>query len=120
MSLRWPLAALLALCLGHFAHADEEDTEIQYLLRFVAASDCIFERNGTRHAAEDAAEHLRLKYRRGRRYAATAEHFIDRLASASSWTNRVYTVECAGQVRESGDWLHQALNAYRAAGGEVH
>ena len=34
--------------------------------------------------ADDAADHLRLKHRRGKRYATSAETFIDRLASKSS------------------------------------
>jgi len=103
----------LLLLLASSSQANTADTEIHFLLQFVASSGCVFERNGSRHQATDAADHLRLKYRRGRKYADTAEHFIDRLASQSSWTGRTYTVECDGQVSESGSWLHQALQQYR-------
>ncbi len=103
------LAALLALPAG----ATDPDREIDYLLRFVAASGCTFHRNGADHDSAEAADHLRLKLRRGGRYADTAEHFIDRLASSSSWTGEVYTVTCEDRTEPSGDWLHRALEAYR-------
>ena len=80
---------LLILAVAWPAQAGPEsvaETEIQYLLEFVADSNCDFIRNGTSHESAEAADHLRLKYSRGRKYAGTAEQFIDRLASESSWT----------------------------------
>lgn len=107
-----PLGALL-LALAAPVAADRDAAEIEYLLDFVAASDCDFERNGEVHSAADAAGHLRLKYRRGARHAATAEQFIDRLASKSSWTGKQYRVTCGGVTEPSGTWLHRALQDYR-------
>jgi hypothetical protein len=95
------------------AEGDTADVEIQYLLGYVAESGCTFERNGDSHDAADAADHLRLKYTRGRRYADTAEHFIDRLASRSSWSGKAYSVTCGGNREPSGEWLHRALAEYR-------
>jgi hypothetical protein len=106
------LVAVLAAP-GRAVAADTAEQEIEYLLRFVAASGCTFIRNGDAHDAPDAADHLRLKYNRGRRYADSAEHFIDRLATQSSWSGETYTVTCAGDTRGSGQWLHQALEQYR-------
>ena len=94
--------------------SEQTDKEIQYLLEFVATSGCSFERNGSVHSPEDAADHLRLKYRRGGKYVSTAENFIDRLASESSWTGKKYTVTCDGEVTPSGEWLHEALDSFRA------
>lgn len=91
----------------------ETDEEIQYLLEFVATSGCDFERNGTPHAPGEAADHLRMKYKRGKRYVNTAEQFIDRLASESSWTGRDYTATCNGKEIASGQWLHEALLNHR-------
>ena len=111
------LTAILALAITATARAStapEADREIQYLLEFVAASGCSFERNGSSHKSEDAADHLRLKYRRGGRYVDTAEHFIDRLASESSWTGKPYTATCEEQVIPVGKWLHRALDSYRS------
>lgn len=90
------------------------DTEVDYLLQFVADSDCIFVRNGRDHSAAEAADHLRLKYRRGRRYVSTAEDFINRLASESSWTGRPYTVRCGDSSESSSAWLHRALASRRS------
>ena len=91
----------------------EEDADIQYLFNFVAASGCTFIRNGSDSNSEEAADHLRLKYSRGKRHVGSAEQFIDRLASESSWTGKKYTVNCNGEISESGSWLHQALSEHR-------
>ena len=90
--------------------------EIDYLLDYVSTSGCSFIRNGKAHEAADAADHLRLKYRRGKRYVNSAEQFIDRLASESSWTDKPYSVDCNGQTEPSRDWLHRALTDYRQRG----
>ena len=113
---RWrPGALACGLLFTALAGAGEEtaDAEIRYLLDYVADSGCVFLRNGDSHAAPDAADHLRLKYDRGRRYADTAEHFIDRLASQSSWSGKPYRVTCGDATEPSGDWLHRALAEYR-------
>lgn len=110
------LAAVLAWPAAVLAAADPTpvaDQEIQYLLEFVASSDCAFVRNGSEHDPADAADHLRLKYKRGKRYADSADNFIDRLASESSWTGKDYTVNCNGTVEPTGAWLHRALDDYR-------
>lgn len=109
------MTAALALLLVLPVSADETtDREVQHLLEFVEASGCIFMRNGSEHDAADAADHLRLKYNRGGRYVNNADQFIERLATESSWTGKPYTVTCDGQTRPSGDWLQEALEAYRA------
>jgi len=108
---------LLVLALAWPAQAAPEsvaETEIQYLLKFVADSNCDFIRNGTSHESAEAADHLRLKYSRGRKYAGTAEQFIDRLASESSWTGKPYTINCGGRTEPVRDWLRRALADYRS------
>ncbi|TGD75440.1 hypothetical protein E4634_03055 [Mangrovimicrobium sediminis] len=102
------LILLLALSTPSLAGSNPE-REIQQLIDFVAASGCVFHRNGSDYSAEAAAEHLQLKYRRGRKYADTAEHFIDRLASASSFSGKPYTVTCAGETQTASQWLHREL-----------
>ncbi|TXS96186.1 hypothetical protein FV139_01380 [Parahaliea maris] len=92
---------------------DDYEAEIDHLLQFVATSGCTFHRNGTDHSAADAADHLRLKYRRAGKYVGSAEQFIDRLASESSWTGKPYTVTCAGVTQPSGEWLYAALTTLR-------
>lgn len=108
-------ALLLCLCATATADdtADNVDAEIEQLLAFVSASGCDFERNGTVHDSEGAAAHMRLKLSNGKRYVKTAEDFIDRLASASSWTGRDYYAICSGERIKSRDWLYGALEEQR-------
>ncbi len=113
------IALLLALASGGTALADDTAArEIDYLLTFVAESGCIFVRNDKEHDSADAADHLRLKYSRGSRYVNSAEQFIDRLASESSWSGKPYTVTCDGRTEPAGAWLHRALADYRKAGDQ--
>jgi hypothetical protein len=105
--------AVLLLSTG-IARAEDAPAEIEFLVSTVGTSDCTFIRNGKRHSAEDAEGHLRMKYRRGKKYAATAEDFIKYLASASSWTKKPYYIECEGnQAVLTGEWLTAHLDEYR-------
>ena len=107
-------AALLAFVPGRGVLADDAaEREIAYLLAFVEESGCIFVRNDTEHDSADAADHLRLKYSRGSRYVNSAEQFIDRLASESSWSGKPYSVDCDGRTEPSREWLYRALTQYR-------
>ncbi len=108
--------ALLICLLPPGARADEGPAEIDYLLNTIGSSDCTFIRNGKRHNAQDAEAHLRMKYRRGKRYAPTSEKFIERLASKSSLSNKPYYIECESEERMAfGQWLMQRLSEYRAS-----
>lgn len=109
------LALLTALVLlAPAAFAGDTEVEIEYLITSVGESGCTFIRNGSRHDAEDAASHMRLKYKRGKRYATTAELFIERLASKSSFSGKPYAIECPGRDPvPSGDWLTARLQEYR-------
>ena len=106
----------LVLIAGSIATAHEEvdaDTEIRALIQAVAESECEFNRNGSLHSAEAAAEHLQLKYSRGKRYADSAEALIERLASKSSWSGKPYQMICDGETQPAGDWLTATLIALR-------
>ncbi len=94
--------------------ADAVPAEIDYLLRSIGSSDCAFIRNGERYDSRSAEDHLRMKYRRGKRYAPTSEKFIERLASKSYLSKKLYYVECEGEKMPSGDWLMKRLGEYRA------
>ena len=96
------------------AYADTASEEIGYLIDAVGQSGCTFIRNGKSHEAEDAADHLRMKYRRGKAYAKGAEQFISRLASKSLLSGKPYFIVCDGEdTQKTGDWLMQRLVAYR-------
>jgi len=105
---------LLALSMPATVFADLAETEIEYLITTVGESGCTFIRNGSRHDAVDAASHMRLKYQRGKRYATSAELFIERLASKSSFSGKPYAIECPGSdAIPSGEWLTARLQEYR-------
>jgi len=109
-----PVLAAAACCLWSSTHADDPADEIDYLLTTVGESNCVFIRNGRRHDAAEAEEHLRMKYRRGQRYAPTAESFIERLASSSSMTGKPYFIDCPGEESvPSSEWLMKKLTAHR-------
>ena len=111
------VSLLICLALAHSAgQADPaQNPEIEALLQGVGRSDCTFIRNGAEHSAQDAEAHLRMKYRRGKRYVKTAEDFISRIASKSSWTGKPYQVECAAHAPQNTEnWLTDRLVALRA------
>ena len=106
----------LVLIAGSIATVDaaaDADTEIRALIQAVAESECEFNRNGSLHSAEAAAAHLELKYSKGKRYAESAEAFIERLASRSSWSGKPYQMICGGQTQPTGDWLTATLEDIR-------
>lgn len=113
---RLPLTLLLFFALVPAAHADERmDKEIDHLLAVVASSDCVFIRNGKEHGPQAAKDHLSLKRRRGKRYFSTAEQFIERLASSSSWTGKPYFIRCGnGEQQLASTWFSDVLAVYRA------
>ena len=99
------------------AGAPVEDEEIGYLLTEIGSSGCQFVRNGEAHDSEAAAAHLAMKYRRARRYVGSAEQFIERIATGSSWTGKPYQVACEGEVQvTSAAWLSGALETHRQDG----
>ena len=107
--------ALLLCLLPLGARADDKvPAEIDYLLRSIGTSGCTFIRNGENHNSSDAEDHLRMKYRKGKRYAPTSEKFIERLASKSFLSKKLYYIECEGEEKvPSGDWLMKRLGEYR-------
>jgi hypothetical protein len=113
--MRIRLFVIVAILLHSLAlFAEDQNPEIDHLLKEIGKSGCVFVRNGSRHTAEKAEEHLRMKYDRGRRYATSAEAFIDRLASKSSMTRKLYMMDCPGvEAEPSGEWLMRRLEKFR-------
>lgn len=96
------------------ASTDPAEAEINYLLDAIGTSGCTFIRNGKEYPGGKAKDHLAMKYRRGKKYAGTAELFIKRLASESSWTGKPYQVKCPDEpTRNTGEWLTERLQAHR-------
>ena len=117
---RYPLLLAISVSISTaaaIASAPVEHEEIQYLLNQIGASGCQFVRNGEVHDSEAAAAHLAMKYRRGRRYVADAEQFIERIATGSSWSGEPYWVACKGKAQvTSAAWLNGSLDKHRQDG----
>ena len=117
-----PLILAAALPLAAFAPAARAavpaiaQAEINHLLAFVEQSRCDFYRNGGWHDSRKAQEHLRAK---SSRMAAmglihSADDFVDRAATSSSFSGKAYMVRChGGPSLTSQQWLRDELARYR-------
>lgn len=114
--MRWlHVTFLLFLVLVPAVHAEGQmDEEVDHLLATVESSDCLFIRNGKEYGPEAAKDHLSLKRRRGKRYFSTAEEFIERLASSSSWSGKPYYIRCGDEQQPASKWFNEVLANYRA------
>ncbi len=111
--MRTALALALLLAFAPARAGNYEDT-IEYLLTAVGTSECVFIRNGKEHSAKDAEDHLRMKYRRGKRYVSSVETFIDRIATKSSMSRKAYQIRCEGaDAMPTADWLEAKLEEIR-------
>lgn len=111
------LCSLFALLLTESSSADVPDAdrhEVQHLLEYLRASDCLMERNGEQHPGEDAYAHVKKKYDYFRDDIKTPEEFIDYAATKSTMSGKYYQVICPGDppVR-TRDWLLDELRRYR-------
>ncbi|MBU1420455.1 MAG: DUF5329 domain-containing protein [Proteobacteria bacterium] len=100
--------------MGNLSHAADNE-EINYLLSYLSDSGCTFIRNGDEHQAQEAREHLEMKYNHAKGRIKTAEDFIDKIASKSSLSRRQYEVRCADVQLSSKQWLDEALAFHRAS-----
>jgi len=91
----------------------EINSEIEHLLTSVGKSNCTFIRNGKEHASNDAEEHLRMKYRKGKNWVANADQFIERIATKSSLSRAPYYIRCSKSEHRTGEWLSKILAEYR-------
>lgn len=111
-------ATLAAAAPAQAAPSPQAEREIEHLIQALGRSNCRFERNGSWYDAAQAQEHLRKKlaYLRKRGLADTAELFIERAASQSSFSGKPYHVRC-GQAAQttSAAWLQTQLVQLRGA-----
>lgn len=109
---------------GTIAVADEkinqkvEDKKIYFLINEVKKSKAVFLRNGDEHDCEEAADHLETKMKRARRTFGffgsmapmSVETFIDKIASQSSMSGKVYQIKLPNQKPiPTKTWLYKKL-----------
>jgi hypothetical protein len=89
---------------------DAQHVRVEKLLARVEAATITFLRNGNPHSAQEAADHLRAKYRRARSAIRTAEQFIAEHGTKSSTTGERYRVRHAdGREQDAAAWLTEQL-----------
>ncbi len=94
--------------------ADTIDDEIDYLISSVGKSGCTFIRNGKRYSGKDARAHLKSKRRRNAHLIDSTEEFIEKIASKSSTSGKVYLMSCNGEDQQTADeWFTAVLRKYR-------
>jgi hypothetical protein len=107
-----PLMIMTTTALADVPNAQRH--EVQHLLAFVAQSDCTLIRNGSRHDAAEAVEHIRKKYDYFRDEIHSTEDFIAYSATKSTLSGLPYLVECpGGKTINSSKWLLEELMRYR-------
>jgi Family of unknown function (DUF5329) len=112
---------LIFLLSGFFgtAQASEPATtkvEIAQLFTALETSNCQFNRNGTWYVAKEASAHLQTKYKylQDKDLVPSAEKFIERAATESSFSGKAYQIKCADNVSQaSAPWFFAVLNKYR-------
>lgn len=115
------VALLAALQLASTVARAELDAqgqrEVAALLSFVGQSRCTFIRNGKTYKAVDAKNHLelKLKYLIEQNRVSSAEEFIEKAGTESSFSGKPYLVDCDGNVQASADWLKDELRLLRKA-----
>lgn len=90
-----------------------ESDKINYLLRTIAISRCVFIRNGARYDSMQAAKWLSWKMGH-KQYASnpivTAEDFINRVSNGSKRSGKTYLVVIGNNAPTKLDWmLHHEL-----------
>jgi Family of unknown function (DUF5329) len=114
------IAVLLFCCFSPAQAAEPAATKAEIAQLFVAleASNCQFNRNGSWYTAQEAATHLQTKYKylQDKDLVPSAEKFIERAATESSFSGKAYQIKCADNVAQaSSPWFQAVLAKYRQA-----
>ncbi len=88
--------------------------EVDHLLQYVELSNCVIDRNGTKHSGKEAVGHIQKKYDYFRDKIKSTEDFIDYSASKSTMSGKPYHVRCGGKTVTTKEWLLDELRTYRA------
>ncbi len=91
------ISILFVLILGFIKPQQAMQTEAEKIDKLIVyvqnLKGCSFIRNGSAYTPVEAADHLRLKLKKGAKKAATAQAFIDNLASYSSSSGEPYRIK---------------------------
>lgn len=111
--------SLLFICSGACFGAELSQVtrqEISHLFLYLENSGCQFNRYGTLYPPKDAVAHINQKYQYllGKSLIPSAEAFIERAATESSFSSKPYLVQCNGGAPiESAIWFRAELANFR-------
>lgn len=108
---------LLLLPVVQAASPTNTQTEVDFLLGYLAVSGCEFYRNGTWYDSSAAQAHLRKKYTylAALNMVKSADDFIEKAGSESSFSGKAYQVRCnGGAAVTSRKWLSDELARFRS------
>lgn len=119
----WTLLITLTLIYAVPLWADwhEEEQRINFLLEQMGQVDGYFLRNGEEYAPLEAVSHLKMKLKNVMdswfapdKDKWTAEMFIDKIASKSSFSGKLYQIRFkSGQIVNTGEWLNKRLKDFK-------
>lgn len=98
-----------------------EEEKINFLLDEIGRVNGTFIRNGVEYVPAEAVAHLKMKMENAMsswfapdKEKWTAEMFIDKIASKSSISGKLYQIKFkSGQTVNAGDWLHERLKDFQ-------
>ena len=108
---------LLWLPVVRAASPTNTQMEVDFLLGYLAVSGCEFYRNGTWYNSDAAQAHLRKKYTylAALNMVKSADDFIEKAGSESSFSGKAYQVRCnGGDTVTSRKWLNDELAHFRS------
>ncbi len=105
---------IFMVCMFSAAAYASMENEIDHLLNFIKTSDCVFVRNNSRHAPDEAVKHIEKKYNYLKKRIHSAEDFIKGAATGSSMSGKPYMIICEGREMKTADWLYAELDRYRS------
>ena len=109
--------ACLALVPADVQAASAEE-EIRYVIGSIGRNGCDLVRNDRRYSRREARGHIRSKWRLNEQLVASAEDFIEKIASRGATSGQPYLIRCRGQQESTAqDWFSQLLADYRAGTG---
>ena len=100
------------------APAPTEAQAIEALIQAVGRlQGAVFIRNGAEHTPQEAADHLRLKWKNAGKRVRTAAEFIQTCGTGSSMSGKPYLIRFQdGRTVSSRDWLWTELKRIQGGG----
>lgn len=96
-----------------FSSAATTDEEISYLLSVLTTDGCSFVSNDISYSGREFEQHLRSKLRLNDDLIASADDYIEKIATRSAVSGQPYVAVCDGKLKITKEWFGELLTAYR-------